>query len=379
MRLVLNEEEQMVRESAAEFLGEQAGSDVLRKIRDSEDPTGYSSEIWQQMIELGWPGVLVPEDHGGLGFSQAGMGQISELTGSTLASSPLFATAVVGASAISLSGTDQQKNDLLPAIAAGEVTLALALDEASRHDPSAIAMSATPEGAGYSLNGRKIFVVDGHVADQLIVAARTSGAPGDANGITLFLVPREAKGVEVSRVIMVDSRNAADVAFNNVVIDQDKVVGTVDGGLAALGPVLNIANAHLSAELLGIATECFDRTLAYLKERKQFGVNIGSFQALQHRAAILWAEIELCKSIVLKAMRALDESPQNAGLLTSMAKAKTCKVAELATNEGIQMHGGIGMTDEFDMGFYMKRARVVQALFGDYRYHLNQCARLSGY
>jgi alkylation response protein AidB-like acyl-CoA dehydrogenase len=143
--------------------------------------------------------------------------------------------------------------------------------------------------------------------------------------------------------------------------------------------VLDIANAHLAAELLGIATECFQQTLQYLKDRKQFGVPIGSFQALQHRAAILWTEIELCKSLVLKALRALDDSPGDAGLLTSMAKAKTCKVAELATNEGIQMHGGIGMTDEFDLGFFLKRARVVQMLFGDHRYHLNRFAELSGY
>jgi alkylation response protein AidB-like acyl-CoA dehydrogenase len=222
-------------------------------------------------------------------------------------------------------------------------------------------------------------VVDGHSADQLIVAARTSGEPGEAQGITLFLVPREADGVEVRRTHLVDSRNAAEIRFTNVSVEEDRIVGGLDQGMAALGPVLNIANAHLAAELLGIANECFQQTLQYLKDRKQFGLPIGSFQALQHRAAILWTEIELCKSLVLKALRALDDSPEDAGLLTSMAKAKTCKVAELATNEGIQMHGGIGMTDEFDLGFFLKRARVVQMLFGDHRYHLNRFAELSGY
>ena len=369
----------MVRESAAEFLAALAGPDALRELRDSENPLGYSAELWQQMIELGWPGVLIPEESGGLGFSHAAMGQIIEQSGRTLACSPLFATAVVGASVLTLAGTDQQKAELLPSVATGDVTLALAVDEAPRHDPKGIAMIATSEKRGYSLNGSKCFVVDGQIADQLIVAARTSGEPGDAQGITLFLVPREADGVEVSRTPMVDSRNAAEIRFTNVSVEEDRIVGALDQGMATLGPVLNIANAHLAAELLGIANECFQLTLEYLKDRKQFGCPIGSFQALQHRAAILWTEIELCKSIVLKAMRALDESPENAGLMASMAKAKTCRVAELATNEGIQMHGGIGMTDEFDMGFFLKRARVVQMLFGDHRYHFNRFAELSDY
>jgi len=378
-KLVLTEEEQMVRESAADFLAEQAGPDELRAIRDSENPLGYSAELWQQMIELGWPGILVSEDDGGLGFSHAAMGQIMELSGNALACSPLFATAVAGASILALAGTDKQKAELLPKVAAGELTLAVALDESARHDPRGVATAAASVEGGYKLNGSKRFVVDGHIADQLIVAARTSGTPGENNGISLFLVPREADGVEVTRTPMVDSRNVAEVHFNGVMVNGDQVVGAIDDGMAILEPALNIANIHLAAELLGIANECFERTLLYLKERKQYGVVIGTFQALQHRAAILWTEIELCKSIVLKALRALDESPEDAGLIASMAKVKACRTAELATNESIQMHGGIGMTDEFDVGFYLKRARVVQALFGDHRFHLNRCAELSGY
>jgi len=192
-------------------------------------------------------------------------------------------------------------------------------------------------------------------------------------------VPCDAEGIAVTRVPMVDSRNAANIRFSDVNVGSDQLIGVLDQGMATLQTVLNIANVHLAAELLGIADECFQRTLQYLKERKQFGVVIGTFQALQHRAAILWTEIELCKSIVLKALRALDDSPEDAALLASMAKVKACRAAELATNEGIQMHGGIGMTDEFDIGFYLKRARVVQMLFGDRRYHLNRCAELSGY
>jgi alkylation response protein AidB-like acyl-CoA dehydrogenase len=348
-------------------------------LRDSENAEGYSSKLWQQMIELGWPAVLVAEQNGGLGLTQVAMGQISEQAGSTLASSPLFATAVVGASALALAGTESQQTQLLPSLVSGELTLALALDEAPRHDPLGIALTAAAVEEGYVLNGRKCFVVDGHSAKQLIVAARTAGKPGVAGGITLFLVPVESAGIGIRRTPMMDGRNVAEIQFDNVSISDEGVLGAIDQGMAALDPLLDIANTHLAAELLGIASECLQRTLVYLKDRTQFGVHIGSFQALQHRAAILWTEIELGKSIVLKALRALDESPQKAGLLASMAKAKTCAIAELATNEGIQMHGGIGMTDEFDMGFFLKRARVAQMLFGDRCYHLDRCAGLSGY
>ena len=204
-------------------------------------------------------------------------------------------------------------------------------------------------------------------------------ADEDPKDVLLFLVPRDAEGVTITKTEMVDSRNSATVQINDVTVESNQLIGQSGAGLATLQKVLNIANVHLSAELLGIANECLGRTLRYLNERKQFGVEIGSFQGLQHRAAILWTEIELCKSIVLKALRALDESPDKAGLLASTAKAKTCQVAELASNEGIQMHGGIGMTDEFDIGFFIKRARVAQMLYGDRRYHLNRYAELRAY
>ena len=372
-KLVLTEEEQMVRESAADFLRQKAGPDALREIRDTANPQGFSSDVWREMGELGWPSILIGEEHGGLGFSHVAMGQIMELCGSTLACSPLFATAVVGASALSLGG---DRLALLPKVAAGSLTLALAIDELPRHNPADIATRAVKRGDGYTLNGEKTFVVDGNVADFLIVSVRETNNSDD---FLLFLIPSDAEGVAISKTEMVDSRNSATVQLNDVRVESDQLIGHSGAGLATLREVLNIANVHLSAELLGIANECFERTLRYLNERKQFGVEIGSFQGLQHRAAILWTEIELCKSIVLKALRALDESPGEAGLLASTAKAKTCQVAELASNEGIQMHGGIGMTDEFDMGFFIKRARVAQMLYGDRRYHLNRYAELRAY
>jgi acyl-CoA dehydrogenase len=379
MQLILNEEEQMVRESAQSFLTDNAGPSLLREIRDTNNPVGYSQNLWQQMIELGWPSLLIPEQYGGLGFSHVAMGQLMEQTGNNLANSPMFATAVLGVSILLEAGSEQQRAQWLPEIAMGNLTLALALDETPRPDPLNIAASVTKSTGGFILNGGKSMVVDGQIADQLIVSARSAGRPGDSGGISLFLIPRDTPGIEVSGTLMMDSRITANIQFSDVTVGKDQLIGTLDQGLVPLTAALNIANIHLSAELLGIASECLQRTVRYLKERKQFGVNIGSFQALQHRAATLWSDIELCKSTVLAALRSLDDSAGNASVIASAAKVKACKVAQLATNESIQMHGGIGMTDEFDIGFFIKRARIAQMLFGDHRYHLNRYAELSGY
>ena len=379
MQLILNEEEQMVRESAQSFLTDNAGPSLLREIRDTNNPVGYSQNLWQQMIELGWPSLLIPEQYGGLGFSHVAMGQLMEQTGNNLANSPMFATAVLGVSILLEAGSEQQRAQWLPEIAMGNLTLALALDETPRPDPLNIAASVTKSTGGFILNGGKSMVVDGQIADQLIVSARSAGRPWDSGGISLFLIPRDTPGIEVSGTLMMDSRITANIQFSDVTVGKDQLIGTLDQGLVPLTAALNIANIHLSAELLGIASECLQRTVRYLKERKQFGVNIGSFQALQHRAATLWSDIELCKSTVLAALRSLDDSAENASVIASASKVKACKVAQLATNESIQMHGGIGMTDEFDIGFFIKRARIAQMLFGDHRYHLNRYAELSGY
>ncbi|MBQ44475.1 MAG: acyl-CoA dehydrogenase [Porticoccaceae bacterium] len=379
MQLILNEEEQMVRESAQSFLADNAGPSLLREIRDSNNSLGYSDKLWQQMIELGWPSLLIPEQFDGLGFSHVAMGQIMEQAGCHLANSPMFATAVLGVSILSKEGNEQQKSQWLPKIAMGNLTLALALDETARPDPLNIATSVTKSSNGFVLNGNKSMVIDGQFADQLIVVTRSSGKPGDSHGISLFLIPRNTPGVEINSTLMMDSRNTANIRFSNVAIGEDQLIGTIDQGMDPLTSALNVANIHLSAELLGIANECLQRTVGYLKDRKQFGVNIGSFQALQHRAASLWSDIELCKSTVIAALRSLDESAADSSLIASIAKVKACKVAQLATNESIQMHGGIGMTDEFDIGFFIKRARIAQMHFGDHRYHLNRYAELSGY
>jgi acyl-CoA dehydrogenase len=217
------------------------------------------------------------------------------------------------------------------------------------------------------------------VADLIVVGARTAGAPDDTDGITLFLVPRDTPGVEVERVAMVDAHNAARIVFKDVAVGADAVLGAVDGGAAALRAALDAGRVAVAAELLGIADETFARTVAYLKERKQFGRVIGEFQGLQHRAAMLYVDIELARAAVLKALQSLDADPATATAAVSVAKSRAGRSATLAVQEGVQMHGGMGMTDEFEIGFFMKRARVLQELFGDANFHADRLARMRQY
>jgi alkylation response protein AidB-like acyl-CoA dehydrogenase len=376
MPLVLSSEAQMVRDTALAFFRERSPITALRKLRDTEDPDGFSRSLWREMADLGWTGFLVPEDQGGSDFGVMGLAQVMEAAGRTLAATPLLSTALLAASLLSSAGSSDQKDEHLPELVAGERLFALALEETSRHAPTRIATSATKDGAGYRLTGRKTFVLDGHVADVLIVAARTSGGRDDRRGVTLFLVPADAPGVTRTRTIMVDSRNAALVSLDNA---PGTALGPVDGGSDILDAVLDRARACLAAEMLGSASEAFERTVQYLKDRKQFGVAIGSFQALKHRAAQMFCEIEVTRSAVLAACSSLDEGGNDAAALASLAKAKASDTLYLCGNEGVQMHGGIGMTDEHEIGFFMKRARVAQATFGDAAFHRDRYAALLGY
>ena len=285
MALVLNEEQRLLQDTAKDFLASNAPVEALRKLRDEQDATGYSTELWQQMVELGWASIILPEEYDGLEFGFTGLGVILEESGRNLTASPLFASAVVGASTILLGGNSAQKRELLPQLATGELTLALALEESHRHNPTNIATTAELQGDNYLINGNKTFVLDGHSADQLIVAARTSGDQNDSDGISLFLVARDYDGVSCQRNILIDSRNAATIGFDNVSVGSDKLIGELDQGWQVLEPVLDRGRVAISAEMLGYALESFERTVEYLKERVQFGALIGSFQALQHRAA----------------------------------------------------------------------------------------------
>ena len=381
MPMILNDEQNMLRDSAKSFCEENAPIGQLRKLRDDDSADGFDRDTWSQMVELGWAGIPFPEEHGGLAFGYKGLGVVTEETGRTLAASPLFATVWLGGTIVNLGGSDAQKAALLPKIAAGELLLALALEESHRHDPYGVATSAQASGDGYTISGSKKFVLDGHVAEKLIVAARTSGATGDRDGISLFLVDAGADGVTVTRTKMVDSRNAANVELADVSVSGDALIGELGKGADVLDPALDIARIGIAAEMLGSTQECFDRTVQYLKDREQFGVPIGSFQALKHRAANMFCEIELSKSCVLEALTALDEERdrEEVAKLASLTKAKVGETFHTVSREGIQMHGGIGMTDEFDIGFFIKRAAVTEQTFGDVNYHRNRYGELEGY
>ena len=379
MALVLNEEQRLLQDTAKDFLSKYAPIASLRKLRDEHNPIGYDPDLWLQMTEMGWASVILPEAYGGLEFGFLGLGVVLEESGRTLTASPLFASAVVGASAVLLGGSEQQKQMLLPQIASGDLTLALALEESHHHRPTHIATTANMQGDDFVLNGNKCFVLDGHSANKLIVVARSSGTESDSVGLTLLLVDRNAKGINCNRIIMADSRNAANITFENVIVPAADILGTVDNGWSILEPVLDRGRVAIAAEMMGCALETFERTVAYLKEREQFGVKIGSFQALQHRAAHMQSELELCRSVLLQALSTVDDAPEQLPLLASLAKARLNVLVKLVTNEAVQMHGGIGVTDDLEIGFFLKRARVAMQIFGDTGFHKDRYATLCGY
>ena len=381
MPMILNEDQNILKDTAKEFCTDNTPISQLRKLRDEESADGFDRDTWQSMAQLGWAGIPFPEEVGGLGFGYKGLGVVTEELGRNLAASPLFASVWVGGTILNQGGSDAQKREVLTKVASGELLLALALEESHRHNPYGVATSATAADGKLTINGSKTFVLDGHVADQLIVVARSSGSSGDREGLTLVLVDRSADGVSVTRTKMVDSRNAANIEFTDVSVTVDAVIGGIGQGADVLDASLDIARIGLSAEMLGSAQECFDRTIAYLKEREQFGVPIGSFQALKHRAANMFCEVELSKSVVLEALTALDEGrpPAEVAILASLAKSKVGEMFHTVSREGIQMHGGIGMTDEFDIGFYLKRSAVAEQTFGDMYFHRNRYGELQGY
>jgi len=379
MALILTEEQSMLRDSARGLIGDKAPVSHLRQLRDSRDATGFSRELWKSFAEMGFAGLLVPENHDGSGLGCVEAGVVMEEIGRTLMPSPFLSTAVLAASALSRGGSAAQKSEYLPKISAGELLATLAIDEGSKHRPLQTRLQAARSGNGFRLNGSKAFVVDGHVADLLIVAARTAGSDGERDGVTLFLVDPKAKSVATERTVMVDSHNAARIDFDNVEVNADHVLGEVDQGFGLLEGVLNIGRGAVASEMVGLSEEVFGRTVSYLKERKQFGKAIGEFQALQHRAAQLYIDIEITRAAVLKAQQALDGDVASAAAAVAVAKARAGATATRAVQEGVQMHGGMGMTDQFDIGFFMKRARVCEELFGDANFHADQLARMRSY
>ncbi|RAK56804.1 acyl-CoA dehydrogenase family protein [Phenylobacterium deserti] len=372
---VLSEEQSMLRDAAKSWVQEQSPVGALRKLRGDGAGLGFDPAAWREMGQMGWAGVVIPEAHGGSEFGWLSLGLVLEEMGRTLAASPLLATSAAAA-ALTLGGTDDQKAEWLPKLAGGEVIGALAVDEGPHHAPGKIALKAERSAVGWTLTGAKTFVLDGMAADLLVVAARTSGQPGEASGITLFLVPGDAAGLKRQALKLADSRGAANISFEGVEVRQDAALA---GGLDLLDQVLDRARALLAAEMLGSASQAFETTLDYLKTRVQFGQVIGSFQALQHRAAKMYVELELARSAVEAALAALDAQAPNAAELVSLAKTRAGETFHLVSNEMVQMHGGIGMTDEHDAGLYLKRARAAEAAFGGQAFHRDRYARLQGF
>ena len=378
MNLLLNDEQSMLKNGAREFFKQRMPVKALRELRDQDVADGFDRALWAEIVALGWAGILIPEQYGGAEFGYKGMAQVMEEAGRSLAVSPLASSAVLAAPLLLQTASAAQQASLLPAIASGELLIALAHDEVPRHAPTRIETRATARGQGYVLNGGKTFVVDGHVAARFIVVARTSGERDARDGISLFLVDAKAGGVSCTRTRMVDSRNAAQVRFTNVELGADALLGTVGDGYAPLEQILDGARAVLAAEMLGNGMEAFERTVAYLKLRRQFGVVIGTFQALKHRAALMFCELELTRSALLGALEALDTGHADRAALCSLAKAKACDTLELISGEAVQMHGGIGMTDAEEIGFFLKRARVAQQWLGDASFHRDRYASLLG-
>ncbi|HEY1753245.1 MAG TPA: acyl-CoA dehydrogenase family protein [Caulobacteraceae bacterium] len=376
---VLTEEQSMLRDAAKTWTQEKSPVSAFRKMRDSGQALGYDPAVFAEMAEMGWTGVIIPEEYGGSDFGYLSLGLVLEELGRTLTASPLLATALAAASALILGGTDAQKEAWLPKLASGEAVGTLAVDEGPHHAPEKVALAATKSGAGYKLSGKKTFVLEGMAANVFVVSARTSGQPGDKDGITLFLVPADANGVSRHALKLADSRGAANVSFEGVEVGADAMLGEEGKGAELLEKVLDRARAGLSAEMLGSALQAFETTLDYLKTRVQFGQVIGSFQALQHRAAKMFTDLELARSCVEAALTAIDNDSPDVPELVSLAKAKVGDTLHLVSNEMVQMHGGIGMTDAHDAGFYLKRARAAEAAYGNQAYHRDRYARINGY
>lgn len=375
----LTEEQTILRDQAKAWAAERAPVQAFRAMRDAGAEAGFDRKTWTEMVELGWTGIVVPEAYGGAGLGYLTFGLVLEELGRQLTASPLFASALVGASAVLLAGDEAQKQAVLSKIVDGAEVLTLAVDESPRHAPERILLKAEPTNGGYRLTGGKTFVFEGLTATMAVVAARTAGGAGEASGITLFLVPTGADGLDIRPMRAMDSRGYAQFAFNGVDVPPQAVLGPVDGGFALLDAILDRARAGLGADMLGTAAQAFDMTLDYLQTREQFGRVIGSFQALGHRAAALYSTMELARSSAEAALQAIDDEAPDTAELASLSKAKTGEFLFEMSNQLIQIHGGIGMTDEFDAGLYLKRARVLEAAFGNRAFHRDRYAKLLGF
>ncbi|HYC56335.1 MAG TPA: acyl-CoA dehydrogenase [Candidatus Binatia bacterium] len=380
MALVLTDDQQMLKRAAADFVRKESPVSRVRHYRDSDDATGFSRDLWRKMAELGWQAILIPEAHGGLGMGYVELACVLEECGRGLVPEPLLSTVLLGTNAVLLAGSDAQKADMLPHVADGSLLLTLAYQEQdSRYDLHRCQTRAQARDGGYLLRGEKTLVLDASAADKILVLARTHGEASDRSGLSLFVIDRDAPGVQIVQQKTMHLRPAGIVRLDGVEVAEAARIGGEGVAGPLLEEIIDRATAGLCAEMLGNMLATFEMTLDYLKTRKQFGVPIGSFQALKHRAAKMFIEIELARSAVMAACSAIDEHSPQAKSLISVAKARCSDAGVLVGYEGIQMHGGIGMTDEHDVGFYMKRLRGNEMTFGDAAYHRDRFATLQGF
>ena len=374
MALIINEEQQMLKTSTKEFLDLKSPLSSLRVLRDHSYKT-HDKDLWIEMVEMGWTALTIPEEYNGLNFGYVGLGQVLEEMGRKLTLSPIISTVLMSSTLTSLSKNEILKTKLFQEIMNGSKLVSIAHEEGIQHNPNTINSLLSKQGEGYVLNGKKNFVIDGSISDYLIVSSKDESV----SNTMLVLVDSKSDGITYNNKVHMDSRTYSDISFSNVKVDKSNLLSEENDGDSILEKTFDIARVGLAAEMLGSVQEAFEMTMSYLKEREQFGVKIGSFQALQHRSALMFGEIELCKSIVLKALQAIDSNDSNLPKLASLAKAKLGMTFKLVSNEAIQMHGGIGVTDDADIGFFLKRARVIQRILGDSNYHLDRLAKINNY
>jgi len=374
----LTEEQTLLKEQAKSWANEEAPVSKFREMRDSGSELGFDKATWSAIGEMGWCGIVVPEEFGGVDMGHLTFGVVLEELGRQLTASPLLASGLVGANALVLAGSQAHKNEWLPRVAEGSAIVTLAVDEAARHNPQRCALEAVANAGGFRLSGRKTLVLEGMAADAFVVVARTSGAPGQADGLSLFLVEAASKGLSRTRLHTADSRGYANLDFEGVEIGAEALMGKLDEGGVLLEALLDRAAAGMAAEMLGVAAQSFEMTLEYLKNRVQFGEVIGSFQALGHRAAGLFSQMEMTRSCVEAALQGIDAEDEDVATLCALAKCQAGEFLTQMSNEMIQMHGGIGVTDEFDAGLYLKRARATEATYGNRALHRDRYAERVG-
>jgi len=371
-----SEQQELLRASARQFLEQECSPDLVRRL--SEDPLGYSPEIWQKMAQLGWMGLALPEKYGGSGLSFVDLTILLEEMGRVLLPEPFFASIVLGGLTVLEAGSEAQKQQMLPRIARGEVKTSLALLEADgRYDPRGIGLRASIRGTRAMLNGSKLFVADAHVADYVICVARTRGGRNPESGISLFLVDMKAPGVACIPLVGIDqTRRLCEVSFTRVSLPLDSMLGGRDTAWPVLLRALDKATVALCAEMVGGAERGLEMCVDYAKTRVQFGRQIGSFQAVKHKIADMKLLVENAKSVVYYAAWAVDTDAPEAARAASMAKAYCSDMFTRVTADAIQVHGGVGFTWDHNMHLYFKRAKSSEILLGDAAWHRERTAAL---